>query len=195
MRNVVRFVREAGGWAVTSLIASLTSFVVSLYEHIKGKTFSAYGLVVLAAVLFCVGAYRAWLKKDRELEKLLKDLRRSKEELRHMLTEQLTYGARLRKKPINTVPALREWKEDIEDWVNATAMLLDSFELTSQSVVFKNADASGEAVEAEPPPIQSIDDLSEWVPYLDQKLRKHQAALEEILKEFWTIFPITPNRT
>ena len=139
--------------------------------------------ITLARLL--ISPFLVYRRRDSEAgaaEEALKDLQ-SKEEMRHLLAEMLAEEAELRRSSVDTVAALRAWKERIEDWVIATAIVLDEFSSTTESVIFKNADASGAGVEVEPSPIRSIDDLQEWVPYLDQKLQKHQSALEEILKK------------
>ncbi|MGA2965256.1 MAG: hypothetical protein ABSD64_03520 [Terriglobales bacterium] len=180
-------------WEKADTGATVIGFILPAVIHFVPRWESAMSNLAWQAPIACLASitltrllispFLVYRRRDSEAgaaEKALKDLQ-SKEEMRHLLAEMLAEGAELRRSSPDTVAALRAWKESIGDWVIATAIVLDEFSSTTDSVIFKNADASGAGVGAEPSPIRSIDDLQEWVPYLDQKLQKHQLALEEIL--------------
>jgi hypothetical protein len=63
-----QFIRDAGGWGMTSTLAAFATFAISLYEHIQDKPLSAYLLVAITVPLFWIGAFIAWNKKRREVE-------------------------------------------------------------------------------------------------------------------------------
>jgi hypothetical protein len=57
-------------------------------------------------------------------EKKLK-ARQDTEKAQGVFVQELNEGARLRRKAVTTTPELREWKEEVEAWIEATAILLE----------------------------------------------------------------------
>jgi len=54
---------------MTSELAAIAAFFVAFSEHMRDKPLPAGIFVGLSVVLFWYGAYEAWTKKLRELEK------------------------------------------------------------------------------------------------------------------------------
>jgi hypothetical protein len=69
MRLFVEFLQDAGGWGVGSVVAAFAFFALGLWEHSQDKSVSAFVFVCLSVPLFWVGAFLAWRKKYKELEK------------------------------------------------------------------------------------------------------------------------------
>lgn len=67
-KNVREFVIDAGTWGLASVAASAVSFGISIWEHFHDKPISSLVFVCLTALLFGVGCYRAWLRKNQEFE-------------------------------------------------------------------------------------------------------------------------------
>jgi hypothetical protein len=56
----------AGRWGWPSVIGTMFLVAVSLYEHIVGHNLTAYAFVLLAAFVFCLGAFHAWSAENRQ---------------------------------------------------------------------------------------------------------------------------------
>ena len=61
-----QFLRDSGGWGLTSEVAALVFFGVGVWEHFHDRPITGYSFLVASVVLFCTGAYVAWLRKYRE---------------------------------------------------------------------------------------------------------------------------------
>jgi hypothetical protein len=68
MCSFLRFLQDAGGWGVASVLAAFLFFGISLWEHAHDKPVSAFVFVCLSVPLFWLGAGLAWLKEHRQLE-------------------------------------------------------------------------------------------------------------------------------
>lgn len=128
--------------------------------------------------------YEAYATLERHLHAADEALRAryGKQQVHAALAAFLTEAGQLRRQTINTKQELWEWKAKYESWIATTTSALIGFGLSSEAAVFRNADSSGPNVESEPPVLNNVFDVQAWVPYLDHRLRKHQTALEEILK-------------
>jgi len=63
MRTVWDFIRDAGGWGLASSSAAAVSFAAGVWEHARGRPLTAFTLLLLGVLLFCVGAFLAWKKE------------------------------------------------------------------------------------------------------------------------------------
>lgn len=72
MRRLAEFVRDSGGWGLTSEITALVLFVIAFWEHSHDKSVTAFTLLVVSVPLFWVGAFIAWAKKNKRLEEIEK---------------------------------------------------------------------------------------------------------------------------
>jgi hypothetical protein len=118
-RNLWAFLGDAGGWGMTSLFASLASFVAAIYEHYSGKSVPAFWLFVISFVLFVIGGYKAWDTKREELEAEI--IKRSRPEVvaicdwKRNQNEALESNAKsLILKTLTDIPALDVKVQDIE---------------------------------------------------------------------------------
>jgi hypothetical protein len=68
MQHYREFLKDAGGWGLTSWVAALGTLVFSIYEHSHEKSVPAFWLLAATLVFFSIGAYVAWDKKREELE-------------------------------------------------------------------------------------------------------------------------------
>jgi hypothetical protein len=67
MRKFGRFLRDAGTFGLTSMLAAGVSTAVGVWDHFHDKSVSGYIFFVLSLLLFYLGAFLAWSKKDSEL--------------------------------------------------------------------------------------------------------------------------------
>jgi hypothetical protein len=74
MWRFIQFLKDSGGWGLTSTLATLFVYLIGLYEHFQGNTIAASILLALTVPLFWIGAYISWSKKDDELNELKKQL-------------------------------------------------------------------------------------------------------------------------
>lgn len=68
MRRFMLFVKAAGTLGLLSVVAALSLFLVSVYEHIQEKNVTSYIFLACAALMFCVGSFLAWLEEHRKYE-------------------------------------------------------------------------------------------------------------------------------
>jgi hypothetical protein len=68
MHHYKEFLKDAGGWGLTSWVAALGTLVFSIYEHSREQSVPTFWLLVATLVLFLIGAYVAWDKKREECE-------------------------------------------------------------------------------------------------------------------------------
>jgi hypothetical protein len=71
MRKFGRFVKDVGNEGLTSLLAAFVCFGLTTWEHFHDKPVAGYVFLCISVVLFYIGAYLAWSKKDAELETLI----------------------------------------------------------------------------------------------------------------------------
>jgi hypothetical protein len=68
------FIKTAGAWGWGSMLGALGFLVLSAVEHTKAHDVSGYIYLLVAVVLFCIGAYLAWKNDyDRLLKELVKN--------------------------------------------------------------------------------------------------------------------------
>lgn len=72
MRRFTEFVRDSGGWGLTSEIAALVLFCIALFEHERDKPVTVFTLLIISVFLFWLGAFVAWAKKNSKLEEIEK---------------------------------------------------------------------------------------------------------------------------
>jgi hypothetical protein len=68
MRRFLAFLAAAGVYGVASVILAAILLVISIYEHARDKNVVSYVFVVIAALVFCVGAFVAWLEENKKYE-------------------------------------------------------------------------------------------------------------------------------
>lgn len=68
--RVRSFLRETGKWGIVSIFTTISGFAGSVWLYIFGHSIPAYWFILIAAVCFCVGAFKAWDKKTTELEEV-----------------------------------------------------------------------------------------------------------------------------
>ena len=68
IEDIKEFVIDTAGWGMTSVLAALASFVVGTWEHFHEKPVSSFIFACLSVLLFWTGSYKAWNKKQRELD-------------------------------------------------------------------------------------------------------------------------------
>lgn len=75
MRKVLQFINAAGQWGWPSVLGTAIFIVISIWEHVRDKALASYVFMLLAAVVFCAGAFKAWLeeRKKYEIEKAKHD--------------------------------------------------------------------------------------------------------------------------
>ncbi|HKR83178.1 MAG TPA: hypothetical protein VJS37_03330 [Terriglobales bacterium] len=70
MDLLVEFLRDSGGWGVTSEVAGLSVFSVGIWEHFHDKAIAPFILVIISVPLFWAGAFVAWRKKRHDVNRL-----------------------------------------------------------------------------------------------------------------------------
>jgi len=68
LRTFLQFIKAAGEWGWTSVIGTAILVAVSVLEHVRDHNLTAYVFVILAAALFCLGAFKAWDAERGKLE-------------------------------------------------------------------------------------------------------------------------------
>lgn len=68
MRRFLAFLAAAGIYGVASVILAAILLVISIYEHARDKNVVSYVFVVIAALVFCVGAFVAWSEENKKYE-------------------------------------------------------------------------------------------------------------------------------
>lgn len=69
MRRFLGFIAASGLYGVVSVLATTVLLVISIYEHLHEKNVTSYILVIVAALVFCIGAFIAWLRENEKYEK------------------------------------------------------------------------------------------------------------------------------
>jgi hypothetical protein len=67
MRQIGKFIADAGSWGLVSVVAAVVFFAIGIRDHAQDKPISAFVFVCLSVPLFWAGAYIAWSKKNSEL--------------------------------------------------------------------------------------------------------------------------------
>jgi hypothetical protein len=60
MQRVLMFFRAAGRWGIGLMTGGLGAYLLALYEHVSGRSLSAFVWVSIGAALFIAGAFFAW---------------------------------------------------------------------------------------------------------------------------------------
>jgi hypothetical protein len=68
MRRFLGFIAAAGIYGVASVVIATLLFAISIYEHTRDKNVVSYVFVATAALVFCIGAFIAWLKENTKYE-------------------------------------------------------------------------------------------------------------------------------
>jgi hypothetical protein len=66
--QILRFLRSAGNFGWGSVALAVVLFGISIEEHFRDKNAPAYWLVLVAAVSFTLGAFRAWANDHEAYE-------------------------------------------------------------------------------------------------------------------------------
>ena len=59
-----RFIAASGKLGITSFVSTLVSFVVGVYEHVKGKALPGNVFIGIAALTYLYGAFKAWKREE-----------------------------------------------------------------------------------------------------------------------------------
>lgn len=70
MRRLREFIRAAGERGWPSLVGTCVFVLVSILEHFWDHTVASYIFIVLAAAVFCWGAYAAWSDADKQVKEM-----------------------------------------------------------------------------------------------------------------------------
>jgi len=68
MHRFFGFLAAAGVYGVASVVMATVLLVISIYEHARDKNVVSYVFVVTAALVFCIGAFIAWLEENKKYE-------------------------------------------------------------------------------------------------------------------------------
>lgn len=68
MGRFLGFLAAAGFYGVASVVIATILLVISIYEHAHDKNVASYVFVVIAAMVFCIGAFIAWLEENKKYE-------------------------------------------------------------------------------------------------------------------------------
>lgn len=74
MHRFRKFLDAAGERGWPSMIGTSVFVLLSILEHVWNHNVASYVFVVLAAILFCWGAYAAWSDADKQVEELKEKL-------------------------------------------------------------------------------------------------------------------------
>ena len=76
MRHVLRFISEAGTWAMASWVAALVFFGIALWEHAANNPVSVFIFVCLSVPIFWLGSVIVALKQYKRAEGLKSETER-----------------------------------------------------------------------------------------------------------------------
>jgi hypothetical protein len=65
---LTKFVRDSGGWGLTSEIAAFVLFGFAVWEHTQDKPVTAFAMLAISVPLFWAGALVAWKKEFDAVE-------------------------------------------------------------------------------------------------------------------------------
>jgi len=68
MRRFLAFLAAAGMYGMASVLMAAILLGISIYEHIRDRNVVAYVFVVIAALVFCVGAFAAWSEENNKYQ-------------------------------------------------------------------------------------------------------------------------------
>ncbi len=68
MRRFLAFIAAAGNYGVASVVIAAVLLTISIYEHTRDKNVVSYVFVVIAALVFCIGAFIAWSEENKKYE-------------------------------------------------------------------------------------------------------------------------------
>lgn len=69
MHWLTKFVRDSGGWGLTSEITALVLFTFAIWEHTQDQPVTAFVVLAISVPLFWAGAVVAWKKKLDSVER------------------------------------------------------------------------------------------------------------------------------
>lgn len=68
MRKIIQFIGAAGKWGWPSVLGTVIFIGISLWEHVRDKALASYLFPIVAALVFCAGAFKAWSEENKKYE-------------------------------------------------------------------------------------------------------------------------------
>lgn len=68
LKKAKEFIKDAGGWGLTSCSAAAILFCLAIWEHAHNKPVPTLVFFCLTVPLFWIGSFIAWLKKNEAFE-------------------------------------------------------------------------------------------------------------------------------